>query len=282
MSPDATYNDINEWAISCKDGKCCSWCNSMVMNLRAKTPSTHWGRVTHICVGKQTIIGSDNGLSPGRRQTIIWTNDGLLLIRPLQTNFSEISIKILTFSFTKIRLEVSSPKWRPFCLGLNVLKAEGWINCSGLAKHWNCWKCDGVNFLKCVFYLIQHWLGWQAKSCPTQPTYINRNHRGQQRKATVVKMAPTRSLALRSFCLLALLCDCRSLSNLQQSTMMVWYTLNRKRRTRAISRFCTIIPEIFATRRRKVKSQDDGSLTDGHRTTTVAYATAMVASSSAG
>ena len=29
---------------------------------------THWGRVTHICVGKQTIIGSDNGLSPGRRQ----------------------------------------------------------------------------------------------------------------------------------------------------------------------------------------------------------------------
>ena len=32
---------------------------------------THWGRVTHICVGKQTIIGSDNGLSPGRRQAII-------------------------------------------------------------------------------------------------------------------------------------------------------------------------------------------------------------------
>ena len=28
---------------------------------------THWGRVTHICVNKLTIIGSDNGLSPGRR-----------------------------------------------------------------------------------------------------------------------------------------------------------------------------------------------------------------------
>ena len=25
---------------------------------------THWGRVTHICVGNLTIIGSDNGLSP--------------------------------------------------------------------------------------------------------------------------------------------------------------------------------------------------------------------------
>ena len=33
---------------------------------------THWGLVTHICVTKQTIIGSDNGLSPGRRQAIIW------------------------------------------------------------------------------------------------------------------------------------------------------------------------------------------------------------------
>ena len=31
---------------------------------------THWGRVTHICVGK-LILGSDNGLSPGRRQAII-------------------------------------------------------------------------------------------------------------------------------------------------------------------------------------------------------------------
>ena len=31
----------------------------------------HWGRVTHICVGKLTIIGSDNGLSPEQRQVII-------------------------------------------------------------------------------------------------------------------------------------------------------------------------------------------------------------------
>ena len=44
---------------------------------------THWGRVTHIWVGNLTIIGSDNGLSPGRRKAIIWTNDGILLIGPL-------------------------------------------------------------------------------------------------------------------------------------------------------------------------------------------------------
>ena len=58
---------------------------------------THWGRVTHICIVKLTIIGSDNGLSPGRRQAIIWTNAGILLIRPLGTNFSEILIGIQTW-----------------------------------------------------------------------------------------------------------------------------------------------------------------------------------------
>ena len=39
---------------------------------------THWSRVTHICVSKLTTIGSDNGLSPGRRQAIIWTNAGII------------------------------------------------------------------------------------------------------------------------------------------------------------------------------------------------------------
>ena len=82
---------------------------------------THWGRVTHICIVKLTIFGSDNGLSVDRRQAIIWTNAGLLLIGPLGTNFSEILIKILIFSFKKMRLKVSAAKRRPFCLGLNVL-----------------------------------------------------------------------------------------------------------------------------------------------------------------
>ena len=44
------------------------------------SPLTHWGRVTHICVSKLTSIGSDNGLPPGRRQAIIWTNARILLI----------------------------------------------------------------------------------------------------------------------------------------------------------------------------------------------------------
>ena len=86
---------------------------------------THWGQVTHICVSNLTIIGPDNGLSPGRRQAIIRTNAGILLIGPLGTNFSENLIEILTFSLMKMRLIVSSAKWRPFCLGLNVLISIG-------------------------------------------------------------------------------------------------------------------------------------------------------------
>ena len=55
---------------------------------------THWGRVTHICVSKLAIIGSNNGLAPGRRQDIIWANAGILLIGPLGKNNSEILIEI--------------------------------------------------------------------------------------------------------------------------------------------------------------------------------------------
>ena len=72
--------------------------------------------MTHICVIKLTIIGSDNGLAPTRQTA------GILVIGPLGTNFSEISIDIHTFSFKEMHLKMPSAKWRPFCLGLNVLK----------------------------------------------------------------------------------------------------------------------------------------------------------------
>ena len=75
---------------------------------------------------KYTIIGSDNGLSPGRHPAILWTNAGILLIAPIGTIFSEILIIIHTFSFKKMALKMLSVKWCPFCLGLNVLKQ--WIN----------------------------------------------------------------------------------------------------------------------------------------------------------
>ena len=89
---------------------------------------THWGRVTHISVSKLTIIVSDNGLSPGQRQAIIWTNAEILLTGTLGTNFNEMLIEIQKFSLEKIRLKVSSAEYRPFCLGLNVLKASRQIS----------------------------------------------------------------------------------------------------------------------------------------------------------
>ena len=102
----------------------------------------HWGRVTHICVCKLAIIASHNGLSPGRRQAIIWTNAAELLIRALGTNFSEFLSEIYAFSFKKKHLKMSSAKWRPFCLGLNELMLSrwtlkshtSWISCLWLKK----------------------------------------------------------------------------------------------------------------------------------------------------
>ena len=64
----------------------------------------------HMFIRKLTIIGSDNGLSPGQRQPIIWTNAGILLIRTWGTNLSEILIKIHTFSFKKMHLKMLSGK----------------------------------------------------------------------------------------------------------------------------------------------------------------------------
>ena len=66
-----------------------------------------WGLVTHICVGNLAIIGSDNCLSPGRRHAIIWTDAGIFLIGPSETDFNEILIKNHTFSFKKIYLKMS-------------------------------------------------------------------------------------------------------------------------------------------------------------------------------
>ena len=83
---------------------------------------THWGRVTHICVSKLTIIGSDNGLSPGRRQAIIWTNAWILLIWTLGTNFSETLGKIHSFSFKKMHLKMSSAQGCLFSIGFNELR----------------------------------------------------------------------------------------------------------------------------------------------------------------
>ena len=67
----------------------------------------------HIYVSK---LSSDNGLSSGRRQAIITTNDGILLIWRLGTQFSEPLNEIHIFQFKKMSLKMPSAKWLPFVL----------------------------------------------------------------------------------------------------------------------------------------------------------------------
>ena len=67
-------------------------------------------------------IDSDNGLSSIRRQAIIWTN--AVFFNRNHRDTSEILIKIQNFSFTKMRLEMSSVKWPPFCSGRDELKGH--------------------------------------------------------------------------------------------------------------------------------------------------------------
>ena len=86
----------------------------------------HWSRVTHICVSKIIIIGSDSALSPGRHQAIIWTNAGISIIGPVGINFDGILIKTVTISFNKMYLKMSSEKWRLFRLGLSEFHYTLW------------------------------------------------------------------------------------------------------------------------------------------------------------
>ena len=44
---------------------------SVLQILTACCSLTHWGRVTHICVSKLSILGSDDGLLPAQREAII-------------------------------------------------------------------------------------------------------------------------------------------------------------------------------------------------------------------
>ena len=134
---------------------------------------TYWGRVTHICVSNLTIIVSDNGLSPGRRQAIIWNNAGILSIGLVGTNFSEILIEILTFSFKKMRLKVSSAKWRPFCLGLNVLRiARSLCNQNGVSAALLPYYCQNFKWRDCTrSYDKSSYWHWNAPQPLTSPRF---------------------------------------------------------------------------------------------------------------
>ena len=80
------------------------FCNVALEQVKVCTGGPNWEQVQVMdtinslrpsdayMLNKLTIIGSDNALSPGRRQAIIWTSAEILLIGPLGTNISGILI----------------------------------------------------------------------------------------------------------------------------------------------------------------------------------------------
>ena len=145
----------------------------------------------HICINKITLIGSDNGLFPCRCQAIIRTNTGILLIWPLETNFSEISIKIHISSFSKMYLKMSSAKWWPFCFSLNVLGRfplkEGQNTTVLHSQYHGCWctgntRSQGISRYGTDLVSLEysshekewltHW-GWEKMAAIFQTTFSN-------------------------------------------------------------------------------------------------------------
>ena len=96
--------------------------------------------MTHLCVGKLTIIGSNYGLSPERRQANIWTNAAILSIGPLERNFSEILIEIWIFFIKKNAFEnvrkMASILSRPQWVKASPVKRHGWV----ITSHKNPWN----------------------------------------------------------------------------------------------------------------------------------------------
>ena len=129
---------------------------------------THWGLVTHICASKLTNTGSDNGLSPGRHQAIIWTNAEILSIGPLGTNPSEITIKIHTFSFRKMHLKMSSGKWRPSYLVLNVL-------ITFLVVQWATWQPAILMVTRMTIVFGKYTIVPSTRRTPPHLVWLNNN-----------------------------------------------------------------------------------------------------------
>ena len=72
--------------------------------------------MTHICVGKLSIIGSDNGLSLGRHQAIIWTKAGILYTGPLGNFNRNSNIFIEENTFENVVCEMLPISSRPQCV----------------------------------------------------------------------------------------------------------------------------------------------------------------------
>ena len=121
-----------------------------------------------------TNIGSDNGLSPGRCQTIIWSRDRSNIVNGTHRNKLQ----------WKIRLTMSSAKYQPFCVSLNVL--TNWrrdkmatilqtvlLNTFSWMKTLKFWlKFHWILFQTVQLIIFQHWFRWWLGAILATSHYI--------------------------------------------------------------------------------------------------------------
>ena len=158
--------------------------------------------MTHICVGKLTTIGSDNGLSPGRRQAIIWTIAGILLFRPLGTKFKwnlnrNSYVFIQENSFENVVCEMAAILSRPQC----VKTLHYWVILFGPSRvaihHIDLWrkKCHGWHLTDECFnnstppsHVRHRWLP-RSRKCQESGTTVTpsgNNQRGVGRMSHLI------------------------------------------------------------------------------------------------
>ena len=112
----------------------------------------------HICIYasvNRAIIGPENDLSPDRRQATIWPDYGILLMGPLGTKPSEIVNKIHVFSFTKMHPKISSGKWQPSCLGLNVLNLISSFSLFPMCIYFGCYRSFSLPLIFSIILCTQ-------------------------------------------------------------------------------------------------------------------------------
>ena len=91
-------------------------------NRKMSIAIAHWGRVTHICVDKLIIIGSDNGLSPDRRQASHYLNQCSIIVNWILANIFQwkfnqnTAIFIEDYARENVVCEMASTLSRPQCV----------------------------------------------------------------------------------------------------------------------------------------------------------------------
>ena len=99
--------------------------------------------MTHACVSKLTIIGSDSGLSSGWRQAIIGNNAELFYLDPLEQTSIKFSIEIHTLSFSRKSIWKCRPENSGHFVNVNSynlnIKAKQWRmfdRCPTILQEW--------------------------------------------------------------------------------------------------------------------------------------------------